>query len=41
MKIVQEEIDVEKELSKVIKNKTNSQLNQYSLIFIIKLKKTF
>ena len=39
MKIVQEEIDVEKELSKVIKNKTNSQLNQYSLIFYNKIKK--
>ena len=38
MKIVQEEIDVEKELSKVIKNKTNSQLNQYSLIFYNKIK---
>ena len=39
MKIVQEEINVEKELSKVIKNKTNSQLNQYSLIFYNKIKK--
>ena len=39
MKIVQEKIDVEKELSKVIKNKTNSQLNQYSLIFYNKIKK--
>ena len=39
MKIVREEIDVEKELSKVIKNKTNSQLNQYSLIFYNKIKK--
>ena len=39
MKIVQEEIDVEKELSKVIKNKTNSQLNQYSLIFYHNIKK--
>ena len=33
------EIDVEKEISKIIKEKTNEQLNQYSLIFYSRLKK--
>tara|TARA_A100001035_G_C27690547_1_gene457574 strand:+ start:42 stop:971 length:930 start_codon:yes stop_codon:yes gene_type:complete len=39
MKIDQEELDVEKQFSKIVKNKTNSQLNQYSLIFYNKIKK--
>ena len=33
------EIDIEKEISKIIKEKTNEQLNQYSLIFYSRLKK--
>ena len=32
-------IDIEKELQKTIKLKTNQQLNQYSLIFYNKIKK--
>lgn len=38
-KIEKKEIDVEKEISKIIKEKTNEQLNQYSLIFYSRLKK--
>tara|TARA_B100001057_G_C22835253_1_gene944971 strand:+ start:892 stop:1860 length:969 start_codon:yes stop_codon:yes gene_type:complete len=35
----EKEIDVEKEISKIIKEKTNEQLNQFSLIFYSRLKK--
>ena len=38
-KTEKKEIDVEKEISRIIKEKTNEQLNQYSLIFYNRLKK--
>ena len=39
MKIVESNLDVNKELDKIIKEKTNQQLNQYSIIFYNKIKK--
>ncbi len=39
LKIKKEKIDIEKELSRIIKIKSNQQLNQYSLIFYNKIKK--
>ena len=38
-KFQKENIDIEKEMEKIIKAKTNHQLNQYSLIFYNKIKK--
>jgi len=39
VEIERKNIDIEKELQKIIKSKTNQQLNQYSLIFYNKIKK--
>ncbi len=39
IKIKEEELNVKNELLKIIQNKTNQQLNQFSLIFFNKLKK--
>ena len=39
LEIERKNIDIEKELQKIIKSKTNQQLNQYSLIFYNKIKK--
>ena len=39
VEIERENIDIEKELQKIIQSKTNQQLNQYSLIFYNKIKK--
>ena len=39
VKIERKNIDIEKELQKIIQSKTNQQLNQYSLIFYNKIKK--
>ena len=39
MKIVESNLDANKELDKIIKEKTNQQLNQYSIIFYNKIKK--
>ena len=39
MKIIESNLDVNKELDKIIKEKTNQQLNQYSIIFYNKIKK--
>ena len=39
VEIERKNIDIEKELEKIIKSKTNQQLNQYSLIFYNKIKK--
>ncbi len=39
LKTEKKEINIEEEISKIIKKKTNEQLNQYSLIFYSKLKK--
>ena len=38
-KITEKKIDINKELEKVIRSKTNQQLNQFSLIFYNKIKK--
>ena len=39
VEIERKNIDIEKELQKIIQSKTNQQLNQYSLIFYNKIKK--
>ena len=39
VKYLKEKIDIEKEMEKIVKSKTNQQLNQYSLIFYNKIKK--
>ena len=39
MKIIESNLDVNKELDRIIKEKTNQQLNQYSIIFYNKIKK--
>ena len=39
VEIEKKNIDIEKELQKIIQLKTNQQLNQYSLIFYNKIKK--
>ena len=41
MKIIESDLDVNKELDKIIKEKTNQQLNQYSIIFYNKIQKRY
>ena len=36
---VEREIDVDKEIQLVIRNKTNKQLNQFSILYFNKIKK--